>query len=107
MTQEEKIKKLLEYVEDIYKNYDCREDAHRYDTPCYVCDAEKLYNEIIKEQEPYLVEYKTLTIYKYNKKYGDERICKCVHKYISHFDSYEDQINICEYCECHKFEEKC
>ena len=30
------------YIKDIQYNHDHDEDAHRYKTSCYVCDAEKL-----------------------------------------------------------------
>lgn len=48
----------------------------------------------------------TRTIYKYNPKYGDDRICKCGHSYYRHFDSYENMEPVgCKYCECMGFEE--
>lgn len=42
----------------------------------------------------------------YNPRYGDNRICKCGHSYIRHFDTFEDFKPCgCKYCECYKFEE--
>lgn len=46
------------------------------------------------------------TVRSYNPQYGDDRICKCGHRYYRHFDSYEDNEPVgCKYCECHEFEE--
>ena len=33
---------LEEFVRDCRDNHDHREDAHKYNTPCFVCEAEKL-----------------------------------------------------------------
>lgn len=58
------------------------------------------------DEPAYLTEVVTQTIFKYNPKYGDERVCKCGHSYYRHFDSYEDMEPIgCKYCECMEFEE--
>jgi hypothetical protein len=58
--------------------------------------------------KPYL--FKTIKIKKrlYNPNYGDERICKCKHPYIRHFDTYEENILACgcKYCECMIFTER-
>jgi hypothetical protein len=35
-------KKVFNFVRDLATNYDHREDAHRYGTSCFVCDAETL-----------------------------------------------------------------
>jgi hypothetical protein len=37
-----RVKDLEEFVRDINSNHDHDEDAHRYKTLCYVCEAEKL-----------------------------------------------------------------
>lgn len=43
----------------------------------------------------------------YNPDYGDNRICKCGHAYIRHFDPYEGMEPVgCKYCGCEKFVEK-
>jgi len=36
------INELLDFVKDIQDNYDCDSDAHKYDTRCRTCEAEKL-----------------------------------------------------------------
>lgn len=42
----------------------------------------------------------------YNPEYGDDRTCKCGHKYYRHFDTYEEMLNVgCKYCPCHEFVE--
>jgi len=42
----------------------------------------------------------------YDRKYGDDRKCKCGHSYYRHFDSYEDMEPVgCKYCGCFEFEE--
>ena len=42
----------------------------------------------------------------YNKEYGDNRICKCGHKYFRHFDTYDNYEPVgCKYCACERFEE--
>lgn len=71
----------------------------------YEGDLKELQNSInwlqdrCSEEKPYLNE-------KYNPQYGDDRICKCGHSYIRHFDSYEDfEPTGCKYCHCDKFEE--
>jgi hypothetical protein len=58
------------------------------------------------DEHAYLTEVVTQTIFKYNPKYGDERVCKCGHTYCRHFDSHEDMEPIgCKYCECMEFVE--
>ena len=42
----------------------------------------------------------------YNPDYGDDRICKCSHKYYRHFDSYDDMSPVgYKYCSCTEFVE--
>jgi hypothetical protein len=54
----------------------------------------------------YIMTTVTRTVRKYNPKYGDDRVCKCGHKYYRHFDSYEDMEPVgCKYCQCLDFEE--
>ncbi len=58
------------------------------------------------EQQPYLTETITTTVYKYNPNYGDNRVCVCGHNYYRHFDSYEEMAAVgCKYCEYVAFEE--
>lgn len=38
----EEIESLQEFVRDCRDNWDCDEDAHRYNTPCRSCEAKKL-----------------------------------------------------------------
>lgn len=62
-------------------------------------------NQEISEQ-PYLRSERVIVEFKYNPKYGDDRICVCGHTYYRHFDTYEDMFPCgCKYCECDTFEE--
>lgn len=36
------LEKLRRYARDIVDNHDHDPDSHRYGTPCFVCEAEKL-----------------------------------------------------------------
>lgn len=57
-------------------------------------------------EAPYIEETIVTVVHKYNRKYGDERICTCGHIYYRHFDSYDDMNSIgCKYCECLEFTE--
>ena len=42
---------------------------------------------------------------KYNKFFGDERICNCTHEYRRHFDWGDDYRVGCKYCDCMDFKE--
>ena len=43
---------------------------------------------------------------KYNRLFGDNKLCKCGHTYYRHFDPYEKMEACgCKYCECFTFEE--
>lgn len=57
-------------------------------------------------QVPY-IKRRTITVEKmYNPAYGDDRMCKCGHRYESHFDSYDNMANVgCEFCFCTDFVE--
>ena len=58
-------------------------------------------------EDPYIKEEVVEVIWKYNPKYGDDRVCKCGHPYYRHFDTYEDMYNCgCKYCGCYEFKEK-
>lgn len=41
--EKEKCYELLEFVKECYRSWDCDEDAHKYNTLCRSCEAEKLY----------------------------------------------------------------
>jgi len=44
---------------------------------------------------------------RYDKDYGDSKLCECEHQYHRHFDSYEDMSPVgCKYCDCDTFREK-
>lgn len=63
----------------------------------------------MKPETPYIVTKKrvTVTTRKYNPKYGDNRLCRCQHTYVRHFDSHEEMDACgCKYCGCGKFVEK-
>ena len=56
------------------------------------------------EEAPYIVEREVVEHYKYNPKYGDDRVCVCGHPYYRHFDTYEDMYACgCKYCGCGEF----
>lgn len=60
----------------------------------------------MSNEEPYLKEEITTIVYKYNPDYGDDRECKCGHKYYRHFDTYDNMDPVgCKYCCCYEFEE--
>ena len=57
-------------------------------------------------EQPYIITEQTIVIYKYNPKYGDDRVCICGHLYYRHFDSYENMEPCgCKYCNCSEFVE--
>lgn len=61
-----------------------------------------------EEQPPYFITTRTevVTEYRYNPEYGDDRVCKCGHKYYRHFDGYEGWAPVgCKYCACGTFVE--
>ena len=66
-------------------------------------------NRHSNKEPPFLVTRRFVSESKYNPKYGDERVCKCGHKYYRHFDTYEDMHHVgCKYsgtCNCVGFEE--
>ena len=54
----------------------------------------------------YLITERVVIEYKYNPKFGDNRLCKCGHQYYRHFDSYEGMEACgCKYCDCREFSE--
>jgi hypothetical protein len=59
------------------------------------------------KEKPYIKTKKIIVEYKYNPKYGDDRICVCGHPYYRHFDTYEYMFPCgCKYCPCHTFKEQ-
>jgi hypothetical protein len=46
---EENIKPLLSFIKEIKENWDCDDDAHKYNTICRCCDAEKTLDEWFKQ----------------------------------------------------------
>jgi len=36
------LKEILFFLKDVANNYDCDEDAHKYNTRCRSCEAQKL-----------------------------------------------------------------
>lgn len=59
-------------------------------------------------EQPYLFETIEVQRRVYNPDYGDEKICKCGHSYIDHFELYEERLipTGCRKCECFVFMEK-
>ena len=46
--------KIIDFLEDLSSNYDCDEDAHRYNTRCFVCEAQKLLNKTKVDGKPFI-----------------------------------------------------
>jgi hypothetical protein len=60
----------------------------------------------MNNEKPYIVQFITTAVYKYNPNYGDDRICQCGHVYYRHFDSWDEMAHVgCKYCWCHDFQE--
>lgn len=60
-----------------------------------------------QEELPYIEETVVTIVKKYNKNYGDDRVCECGHPYYRHFDTYEHMRAVgCKYCSCYIFKEK-
>lgn len=58
------------------------------------------------DTQPYLIEEVTTRRDIYNPDYGDDRVCRCGHRYYRHFDGYDDNAPVgCKYCDCFKFKE--
>ena len=58
----------------------------------------------INNEPPYLIETVVTKHLKYNRKYGNDRLCQCGHTYYRHFDSWDDMENVgCKYCPCCTF----
>lgn len=58
-------------------------------------------------EQPYIITTRIVEDLKYNKDYGDDRICECGHEYYRHFDTYEEMSPVgCKYCACYRFVEK-
>lgn len=57
------------------------------------------------ENVPYTTSYVLSKLSKYNKTYGDDKVCTCGHAYYRHFDTYENMLPAgCKYCpSCHSF----
>ena len=55
-------------------------------------------------EQPYIEEISIQKSFKYNKNYGDNKLCACGHSYYRHFDSYENMEAVgCKYCDCYEF----
>lgn len=57
------------------------------------------------KDSPYLEKIYTVTERFYNPDYGDDRVCKCGHRYIEHFLIEDHYPWGCYYCSCLRFEE--
>lgn len=62
------------------------------------------------EEQPYVAALfipAPMELRQYNPNYGDDRMCKCGHRYYRHFDTYENMEAVgCKYCyDCFTFEE--
>lgn len=49
MYSEEDIKPLIEFIKDCESNWDCDSDAHKYNTVCRVCKAQKVLEQFKKK----------------------------------------------------------
>lgn len=87
-------------AETPYGPYVCNTCAQEYDELNHTIEIDENI-----EKEPYLKTKRM--VYKYNPKYGNNRICFCGHTYERHFDSYEEMCAIgCKYCRCNQFVER-
>lgn len=57
------------------------------------------------KDSPYLEKIYTVVERFYNPDYGDDRVCKCGHRYIEHFLIEDHYPWGCCYCSCLRFEE--
>jgi len=49
MYNEEEVKTLIDFIKDCASNWDCDEDSHRYNTPCRMCEAQKVLEQFKKK----------------------------------------------------------
>jgi hypothetical protein len=85
-----------------YGPYVCRNCGMEYDN---MEDRED--SELVVDERPYIKETNHHIKYKYNPKYGDNKLCVCGHPYCRHFDPYESMEAVgCKYCDCYKFIER-
>jgi hypothetical protein len=49
MYSEEEVKLLIDFVKDCANNWDCDNDSHKYNTPCRMCDAQKVLEQFKKK----------------------------------------------------------
>jgi len=54
-------------------------------------------------EKPYLFEEIVVKKRLYNPNYGDNRLCKCGHKYYQHFETEEMIPTGCNSCDCFVF----
>lgn len=70
-------------------------------------EQELINGERDNSESSYIISYNIDVNFKYNPKYGDDRICECGHSYYRHFDPYEKMEAVgCKYCGCQDFIEK-
>ena len=48
---EEEVKLLIDFVKDCATNWDCDNDSHKYNTPCRMCEAEKVLKQFKNKQQ--------------------------------------------------------
>jgi hypothetical protein len=46
---EEEVKLLIDFVKDCATNWDCDNDSHKYNTPCRMCEAQKVLEQFKKK----------------------------------------------------------
>jgi hypothetical protein len=49
MYSEEEVKLLIDFVKDCATNWDCDNDSHKYNTPCRMCEAQKVLEQFKKK----------------------------------------------------------
>jgi len=49
MYSEQEVKPLIDFIKDCASNWDCDEDSHRYNTPCRMCEAQKVLEQFKKK----------------------------------------------------------
>jgi len=51
MYSEEEVELLIDFVKDCATNWDCDNDSHKYNTPCRMCEAEKVLEQFKKSKK--------------------------------------------------------
>jgi len=114
--KKKKIEKIIEIIENAFENLYADAWRNGDETLGRIRGKDHFLNEIKSNLEkietdnpnlnnnPYIITEKTVIEKKYNKDFGDERVCECGHPYYRHFDTYDNMYACgCKYCGCQNF----